>query len=147
MTFQQKQTTLQPLEVTVTTVQLPLQESCAAALPFITVPDEDNAYALQVAPHCDSAMLPQGIENLDGKRVIEIPVFESMTHYLMSKEGADKMYSFLNDLLRRGRLSGIVGFPVLNRIINRQACDFTDFRYWELDRQEFISSVIPRKTR
>ena len=144
MTFQQKQTTLQPLEITVTTVQLPLQESCAAALPFITVPDEDNAYALQVAPNCDTATLPQGIENLEGKRVIEIPVFESITHYLMSKEGADKrltLYSFLNDLLRRGRLSGIVGFPVLNRIINRQACDFTDFRYWELDRQEFIADI------
>ena len=123
---------------------LPFQEHCTTALPFITVPDEDSAYALQVAPHCDSAMLPQGIENLDGKRVIEIPVFESMTHYLMSKEGADKrltLYSFLNDLLRKGRLSGIVGFQVLNRVINRQVCDFTDFRYWELDRQEFIADI------
>lgn len=121
MTFQQKQTTLQPLEVTVTTVQLPLQESCAATLPFITVPDEDNAYALQVAPNCDTATLPQGIENLEGKRVIEIPVFESITHYLMSKEGADKrltLYSFLNDLLRRDRLSGIRNLRLLNRKCN-----------------------------
>ncbi|MBQ1660377.1 MAG: hypothetical protein II059_11145, partial [Clostridia bacterium] len=144
MTYQQKQTTLQPMEGDISASPLPFQEHCTTALPFITVPDEDSAYALQVAPNCDSAMLPQGIENLEGKRVIDIPVFESMTHYLMSKEGADKrltLYSFLNDLLRKGRLSGIVGFQVLNRVINRQVCDFTDFRYWEFDRQEFIADI------
>ena len=132
MTYQQKQVALQPMETDIEPGPLPFQEHCTTVLPFITVPDEDSAYALQVAPNCDSAMLPQGIENLEGKRVIEIPVFESMTHYLMSKEGADKrltLYSFLNDLLRKGRLSGIVGFQVLNRVINRQVCDFTDFRY------------------
>lgn len=144
MTYQQKQVALQPMETDIEPSPLPFQEHCTTVLPFITVPDEDSAYALQVAPNCDSAMLPQGIENLEGKRVIEIPVFESMTHYLMSKEGADKrltLYSFLNDLLRKGRLSGIVGFQVLNRVINRQVCDFTDFRYWEFDRQEFIADI------
>ena len=120
------------------------KERSTPDLSFITVPDVDNAYALQADPRCDSAALPQGIENLEGKRVIEIPVFETMTHYLMSKEGADKrltLYSFLNDLLRRDRLSGIVGFPVLNRIINKQICNFTDFRCWELDRHEFIADI------
>lgn len=120
------------------------KERSTPDLSFITVPDVDNAYALQADPRCDSAALPQGIENLEGKRVIEIPVFETITHYLMSKEGADKrltLYSFLNDLLRRDRLSGIVGFPVLNRIINKQICNFTDFRYWELDRHEFIADI------
>ena len=134
MRFNQTETTLQPIEETVT----------AVSVPFMTVSDEDNAYALQIAPNCDSAVLPNGIENLEGKRVIEIPVFESMTHYLMSKEGADKrlsLYSFLNELLRKGRLSGIVGFNVLNRVINRQACEFTDFRYWEFDRHEFIADI------
>lgn len=123
---------------------LPFKERSTPDLSFITVPDVDNAYALQADPRCDSAALPQGIENLEGKRVIEIPVFETITHYLMSKEGADKrltLYSFLNDLLRRDRLSGIVGFPVLNRIINKQICNFTDFRYWELDRHEFIADI------
>ena len=86
MTYQQKQTTLQPMEGDISASPLPFQEHCTTALPFITVPDEDSAYALQVAPNCDSATLPQGIENLEGKRVIDIPVFESMTHYLMSKE-------------------------------------------------------------
>lgn len=127
-----------------TTEPLQFKERRTPDLSFITVPDEDSAYALQASPSCDSATLPQGIENLEGKRVIEIPVFETMTHYLMSKEGADKrltLYSFLNDLLRRGRLSGIVGFQVLNRVINRQACDFTEFRYWELDRHEFIADI------
>ena len=123
---------------------LPFKERSTPDLSFITVPDVDNAYALQADPRCDSATLPQGIDNLEGKRVIEIPVFETITHYLMSKEGADKrltLYSFLNDLLRRDRLSGIVGFPVLNRIINKQICNFTDFRYWELDRHEFIADI------
>lgn len=134
MRYIQTETTLQPIEETVT----------AVSVPFMTVSDEDNAYALKVAPNCDSAVLPNGIENLEGKRVIEIPVFESMTHYLMSRDGADKrltLYSFLNELLRKGRLSGIVGFNVLNRVINRQVCEFTDFRYWEFDRHEFIADI------
>lgn len=85
MTYQQKQTTLQPMEGDISASPLPFQEHCTTALPFITVPDEDSAYALQVAPNCDTATLPQGIENLEGKRVIEIPVFESITHYLIDK--------------------------------------------------------------
>lgn len=41
----------------------------------------------------------------------------------------------------QGRLSGIVGFQVLNCIINRQVCNFMEFRYWELDRQKFIVAI------
>ena len=123
-----------------------LFKDCEATpdFPFMTVEDEDNAYALLTDPNCQSARMPYGVEDLEGKRVIEIPAFETMTHYLMSKNGADKrltLYTFLNDLLRKGRLSGIVGFPVLNRVINRQACEFTNFRYWELDRYEFIADI------
>ncbi|MDD6099060.1 MAG: hypothetical protein PUB66_10170 [Oscillospiraceae bacterium] len=106
MKDKQKQTVLQSMEGDITTSLLPVQEHYTTALPFITIPGEDSAYALQVAPNRDSATLPQGIENLEGKRVIDIPMFESMTHYLVSLEGADKrltLYSFLNDLLRPGQ--------------------------------------------
>ena len=93
-------------------------------LSFLTVADEDSAYAFQEAPDCSTAILPQDIENSDGKRVMDIPDFDSMTKYMMSKEGADKrlvLYSYLNELLHKGRLSRIVCFPVLNKEINRQA--------------------------
>ena len=46
MTYQQKQATLQPMETDVEPSPLPFQEHCTTALPFITVPDEDSAYAL-----------------------------------------------------------------------------------------------------
>ena len=53
MRYIQTETTLQPIEETVT----------AVSVPFMTVSDEDNAYALKVAPNSDSAVLPNGIEN------------------------------------------------------------------------------------
>ena len=136
MTTQQ----IKPIE----TRTLRSMERSTVDISFMTMSDEDSAYALQVAPNCDSAELPQEIENLEGKRVIEIPDFDSMTKYMMRKEGADKrlvLYSYLNELLHKGRLSKIVGFPVMNRVINRQACEFTDFRYWEMDRYEFIADI------
>lgn len=135
--------TTQQIETTETR-PLPFKECSTADISFMTMPDEDSAYALQAAPNCDSAALPQGIENSEGKRVIEIPDFDTMTQFMMSKNGADKrltLYTYLNDLLRKGRLSGIVGFQIMNRVINRKACEFTDFRYWEFDRHDFIADI------
>ncbi|MBR2086780.1 MAG: hypothetical protein IJ906_06545, partial [Oscillospiraceae bacterium] len=81
--------------------------------------------------------------------VIEIPVFDSMTKFMMSPQGMNQrlpLYTYLNEQLRKGRLSKIVGFPVLNRVINRTACEFTGFSYWELTRYEFITDISVKLT-
>ena len=110
---------------------------------FMTVGDKDAAYALE-NPDCKSAALPHNVLNADGQRMIEIPDFESMTMFMMRRDGADQrrpIYDFLNQQLRLGRLSRIVGFPVLNRYIDGAACNLKRFNYWELSRNEFYADI------
>ncbi len=97
-----------------------------------------------VPEDCSTDLVPNGATNKKGKRVIEIPVLTSMTKFLFDKELGNQrlpMYTFLNRLLRNGSLSRIVGFRVLNSVINRQACDFTDVTYWKISREEFYADV------
>ena len=125
----------------------PFKEPVASDFSFMTVADEDSAYALQENPKCDTARLPRDVEgtvNAEGKKVILVPDFDSMTKFMLSKDGMDKrlsLYTFINNLLRRGHLSQIVGFPVLNKTIDGQACKLKDFTYWEVSRYEFIVDI------
>ena len=110
---------------------------------FLTVGDKDAAYALE-NPDCKSAALPRNVLNADGQRMVEIPDFESMTMFMMRKDGADQrkpIYDYLNQQLRLGRLARIVGFPVLNRCIDGAACNLKRFNYWELSRNEFYADI------
>lgn len=94
----------------------PFKEPVASDFSFMTVADEDSAYALLENPKCDTARLPRDVEgtvNAEGKKVILVPDFDSMTKFMLSKDGMDKrlsLYTFINNLLRRGHLSQIVGF-------------------------------------
>ena len=110
---------------------------------------DDGILSVVENPDCSSADLPCNVETPDGKRVIEIPVFDSMTKFMMSPQGMNQrlpLYTYLNEQLRKGRLSRIVGFPVLNRVINRAACEFTSFSYWEITRYEFITDISVKLT-
>ena len=110
-----------------THTEKPFKESFAPDFSFMTVADEDSAYSLLADPKCNSAKLPRDVEgtvNAEGKRVILVPDFDSMTKFMLSRDGLNKrlpLYTFLNDLLRRGHLSRIVGFSVLNRVIDGQS--------------------------
>lgn len=111
---------------------------------FMTVSDDDSVYNVVSAPPCDSAVLPSSVENMAGQRTIEIPVFDTMTKFMMSRQGANQrltLYTYLNNILRRGQLSRIVGDHILNRNINAQICKFTKYQYWEMSRNEFIADI------
>ena len=106
--------------------------------------EEDHAYALPSDPNCRSAQVPQGVENANGQGYIELPVFDSITKFMMSPKGANKrivLYTYLNDQLHSGNLSRIVGVRILNRVINKEVCEFTEFRYWEMSRNEFVADI------
>lgn len=125
------------------TTAMPYKERIITDISFMTAEGEDKAYALQ-NPDATQAELPKYIESIDGARTIVIPDFDSMTKFMMSREGGNKrkiLYDYLNDQLRRGRLSGIVGFPVLNRSITGKMCNFADFKYWELNRHEILIDI------
>lgn len=135
-----------------THTEKPFKESLAPDFSFMTVADEDSAYSLPADPKCNSAKLPRDVEgtmNNEGKRVILVPDFDSMTKFMLSRDGLNKrlpLYTFLNDLLRRGHLSRIVGFPVLSRVIDGQYCKLKQFNYWEMSRNEFIVDITIQMT-
>ena len=97
-----------------------------------------------VPEDCSTDLVPNGALSKNGKRVIEVPILTSMTKYLFDKDLGNQrlpMYTFLNRLLRNGSLSRIVGCRVMNKVINRQACEFPDVTYWKISREEFYADV------
>ena len=97
-----------------------------------------------VPEDCSTDLVPNGAVNKKGKRVIEVPILTSMTKYLFDNDLGNQrlpLYTFLNRLLRNGSLSRIVGCRVMNKVINRQACEFPDVTYWKISREEFYADV------
>ena len=104
-----------------------------------TAPNTDNDSAVPDVEDCSSDHVPH-----KGKRTIIVPDFNSMFKHLFNRELANKrleVYSYLNRLLRRGQLSQIVGFPVYNRVIDREACEIKGVSFWKISRSEFFADV------
>lgn len=88
--------------------------------------------------------VPDGAESQNGMKKIRCADLVSMWKYMMSPHYANRrlvLYSFLNAALRRGTLSSTVGFRVLNRVINREACEFKGVSFWKIDREDFWADV------
>lgn len=63
-----------------------------------------------------------------GTREIIVPDFNSMFNRELANKRLE-VYFYLNRLLRRGQLSQIVGFPVNNRVIDRETCAIKDVSF------------------
>lgn len=124
---------------------------------FVTADNIVTAYEIDAAeaqdiipesPDCAEDTLPPTEPSL-GKKTLRLPDLVSMWKYMLCKAYADKrveLYSFLNDHLRRGHLSEIVGFPILNKVINRDACELVGATFWQIDRENFYADVQLRLT-
>lgn len=120
------------------------KEKFNCELSFLTVSDEESAHALRSEFDCKAVNVPKVTGNADGSPMIDLPDFDSMTKFMMSRAGGNQrkvLYDYLNDQLRRGHLSGIVGLPILNRYISGKMCNFKEFKYWELSRHEFLIDI------
>ncbi len=110
-----------------------------------TIPEAN--YQTVVMPDtedCSTDTLPLSAGQANGKRKILVPELTSMTKYLFDPTLGDQrltLYSYLNKLLRNDRLSSIVGYKVMNRVINREACSFTGVSFWKIDRENFYADV------
>ena len=119
-----------------------------------TVPiyEIDAAEAQDIIPEsldCAGDTLPPSTEPRLGKKTLKLPELVTIWKYMLCKAYADKrveLYSFLNDNLRRGHLSEIVGFPILNKVINRDACELVGATFWKIDREDFYADVQIRLT-
>ena len=112
--------------------------------PVAEVTDFPGATEITCAENCASGAVPHGTQSKTGTKKIKIPDLVSMWKYMLSPKYANRrlaLYTFLNKCLRRGQLSEIVGFRVMNRVINRDACNFTGVNFWKIDREEFYADV------
>jgi len=89
------------------------------------IPDQED---------CSSDTIPPGAVDMKGKKKILVPELITMKKVLFDRYRLD-MYTFLNDSLRRGRLSSMIGRKVLNRKITHEQCDFKDVTFWRIDRE------------
>lgn len=81
---------------------------------------------------CSSDTIPVGTESTAGTKKVQVPDLISMWKYLLNKNYANRRLSFysnLNYMLKSGELSRIVGFKVLNRVINKEAMKLVN-RVW-----------------
>lgn len=108
--------------------------------------DEEAAAESEMAEDadCSSDALPPKTEPKSGKKTLLLPDLVPMWKYMMSSAYGNRrlaLYTFLNQQLRRGWLSQIVGFRVLNTVINKEACEFNGVTFWKIDRENFYADV------
>ena len=78
------------------------------------------------------------------KKVIKVPKLVSMWKYMLNRDYSDgrlRLYRFLNDCLRDGRLAEVVGQTIYTRIINRDVCDLKDVTFWDISGEEFFADI------
>ncbi len=99
----------------------------------------NNGSAIPDVEDCSTGHVPH-----KGERELIVPDFNSMFKYMFNRELGNKrleIYTFLNQLLRRGHLSEIVGFPVDDHIIDRHSCEIKGVSFWKISRTEFYADV------
>ena len=102
--------------------------------------ETEKAFYLPDMSDCSDQTMPP----LTEKSILKEADLVSMWEYMLSPRYANKrlsLYSFLNDYLRKGWLSDIVGFKVLNKVIDRKACELEDVTFWMIDRENFYADV------
>ena len=72
------------------------------------------------------------------KAIVSDPV--TMTKLLFDKYRL-QMYSYLNKWRRNGKLSRLVGYKVLNRVLDGHIVEFTHVNYWRINRERFIADI------
>lgn len=122
--------------------------------PYAVQTDQQNSpfgrittYAAQLGQpdveDCSNGTIPDKAEPMEGKKKILVPVLTTMSKYLFDHYRLT-MYTYVNRLLRDGRLSQIVGARVLNRVINKEVLSFPRVSFWRIDRTDFYADVRVR---
>ena len=88
--------------------------------------------------------VPCGTRSETGSRTIRQAELVSMWKYMLSNDYAGKrleLYKFMNERLRRGYLSPVVGFRVLNRRIDGAAMKLDGVSFRKIDRESFRADI------
>ena len=74
---------------------------------------------------------------------VEVPVFITVVNYIFRRYRL-MMYSYMNQLLRLGRLRGITGIRFKNKVLNRDSLQFGFISIWKIDWSNFYADVSVR---
>ncbi len=86
------------------------------------------------AEECGFGTIPPIETNPAEKQTIQLPDPVSIWKYLLNRNYGNQrltLYSYLNKLLHSGVLSDIVGFNVMNRVINKEVLQLVDATFWK----------------
>ena len=87
-----------------------------------------------------SRTLPSGVTDPLGRKKVQVPDLVSATK-LLFRWYKGPMYLYFCRCLRDGTLGELTGTKVLNKTINRHVCNFTNVRYYRIDREDFYADV------
>lgn len=106
----------------------------------LTFTQYSNQPGLPEVEDCSSSVIPDVVETEEGTRKVIVSDPVSMTKYLFDNYRLS-LYSYLNKCRRDGTLSKMIGMEVLNKVFNREAVNFTEVKYWRIDRENFYTDV------
>ena len=98
---------------------------------------------------CLADSIPYGTKPKKGTRTIKTADLVSMWQFMLTRRYANRrrdFYYYLTNELDSGRLSQTVGFRVLNRVINREACELVSVDLWKIDRENLYADVRVKLT-
>ena len=79
----------------------------------------------------------------DKYKTVLIPDFITARDVILRKYRLT-LYSYMNRMLRAGNLSGIVGFPFRDKVLNRDSLKLGFMSFWRIDRSSFYTDVSVR---
>ena len=87
-----------------------------------------------------TAEAPDTNREEEEENIVEIPVFITAVKYIFKRYRL-MMFSYMNQLLRQGRLSRITGLRFRNKVLNRDSLQFGFMSFRKIDRTNFYVDV------
>ena len=104
----------------------------------------NDTYAMEAMLPAETDCSSDLVAPLDKKqhKVTVLDEGNTVTKYLFRHHRLS-LYKFLTRELHNGHLSEVVGFKILNRVINREACFFPmgGVSFWKIDRKNLYADV------
>ena len=76
-------------------------------------------------------------------KIILVPEFITAREFILKRYRL-MMYSYMNHLLRTGKLTGMIGYRFQNKILNRESLKLGFMSFWRIDRTNFYTDVSIR---
>jgi len=91
---------------------------------------------------CIDGLIPESVISETGEQRIRVATGLATMPKLFFDVNRLKLYTYLNQTLRSGRLRRIVGFTFTDRVINKSICNFSGWEFRRINRDNFFTYVF-----